>query len=136
MNPQSDFINPLSLPMLPGVRQKERTEIEQLDIEQYFTREDLDQMSAYEKIRYQNILLNHTMLQSLGIPISKPEWMTKPLKKSTARDPTSSSDEEWAPQDSVGPRRETSKYRYNIMNMLEKGTETENSLLEYKACFN
>ncbi len=109
------FIDPLSLPILPGVRQKEQADVKQLDIDQYFTRQDLDRMSAYEKIRYQNILLNHTMLQSLGIPISKPDWMMKPLKQSTGRMDRCSSDEEWAPSESGTANRGSSKCRYVIV---------------------
>ncbi|XP_071148205.1 histone-lysine N-methyltransferase PRDM9-like [Mytilus edulis] len=50
------------------------------DIDQYFTKMQLDNLSAYETLRYRNMKKNYEMMVKMGLPAQKPEFM-KALKQ-------------------------------------------------------
>ncbi|CAC5383651.1 PRDM7_9 [Mytilus coruscus] len=50
------------------------------DIDQYFTKMQLANLSAYETLRYRNMKKNYEMMVKMGLPAQKPEFM-KALKQ-------------------------------------------------------
>ncbi|XP_064595822.1 histone-lysine N-methyltransferase PRDM9-like [Liolophura sinensis] len=79
----------------------QRKEVEEeCNVDQHFSKAELAKMSQYEKKRYQNLKRNYLMLLSLGLPVTKPEFMMGPsARKRKMKTPVidSDSDEEWTP---------------------------------------
>ncbi|CAH1782439.1 unnamed protein product [Owenia fusiformis] len=87
-----------------------------ITIEEYFTKEELSNISAYERFRFRNIKQNYLMMMKIGIPIIKPDFMKN--KRGRKRPPPppsdSSSDEEWLPskeRQRDRPKRAIKPYR-------------------------
>ncbi|XP_069102059.1 histone-lysine N-methyltransferase PRDM9-like [Argopecten irradians] len=69
------------------------------DIDEFFTKAQLSNMSEYEKLRFRNMRKNYEMMASLGLPAIKPDFM-KSRRGRTKRkkvDLSDDSDDEWTP---------------------------------------
>ena len=72
-------------------------QLRKINIEKYFTTEELAEMGDYEKMRYRRIKQNYQAMLYYGLSISKPSFMQrhqKPLKNSNSCD----ENEEWTPR--------------------------------------
>jgi hypothetical protein len=91
-----------------AVGDDDEEQLRKLDVEQYFTRKELDGMCEYELMRYRKIVQNHATMHKLGLTLTKPwfvERFEKRLKNPKATEPSRPSidydaphDKDWTPQ--------------------------------------
>ena len=86
-------------PMLT-VGPDDEEQLRKIDIEKYFTREQLETMADIEKMRYRRIKQNYEAMLYYGLPIPKPSFMQKKKKatKVSNNSDNDEQDEEWRPR--------------------------------------
>ncbi|ESP03842.1 hypothetical protein LOTGIDRAFT_156439, partial [Lottia gigantea] len=73
------------------------------EVDSFFTKKQLEEMSDYEKNRYKNLRENYEMMVLMGLPVKKPGFMTAKWKRKKSVEDSESekeSDEEWTPNKS------------------------------------
>ncbi|XP_064647498.1 histone-lysine N-methyltransferase PRDM9-like [Lineus longissimus] len=83
--------------------------LEEIDVDQYFSKEELATIGDYEKLRYKNMVRNYLTMMYFGLPVSKPEFMSGPRRKVRVMMPVDSDSEEedWTP--SLARKKEKEK---------------------------
>ncbi|XP_078575263.1 uncharacterized protein LOC144861315 [Branchiostoma floridae x Branchiostoma japonicum] len=99
--------NPFASMIDPDFDMSKVPETEDIRIEQYFSKEELAELSKIEMTRYRNMKRNYDVMRMLGLPGKKPYFMKKNRRslvqpKEPPTPPLTSSeseeDEEWTPE--------------------------------------
>ncbi|XP_019622237.1 PREDICTED: histone-lysine N-methyltransferase PRDM9-like [Branchiostoma belcheri] len=103
----SGSTNPFANMIDPDFDMSKVPETEDIRIEQYFSKEELAELSKIEMTRYRNMKRNYDVMRMLGLPGKKPYFMEKNRRslvqpKEPPTPPLTSSeeeeDEEWTPE--------------------------------------
>ncbi|XP_078287838.1 histone-lysine N-methyltransferase PRDM7-like [Rhinoraja longicauda] len=98
------------------------------DIAGYFSKEEFQEISDWEKLRYKNVKRNYEAMLAVGLDVPKPEFMTnRRRRRQTQVYESSESDEDWTPKlltknakllgsTSEEPTKQTGKIIYNLRN--------------------
>ncbi|XP_078251461.1 histone-lysine N-methyltransferase PRDM9-like [Rhinoraja longicauda] len=98
------------------------------DIAGYFSKEEFQEISYWEKLRYKNVKRNYEAMLAVGLDVPKPEFMTnRRRRRQTQVYESSESDEDWTPKlltknakllgsTSEEPTKQTGKIIYNLRN--------------------
>ena len=83
-------------------------QLRKLNVEQYFTRKELETICEYELMRYRKVVQNHTVLHQLGLTLTKPWFVERYEKRIRNRknpepaepviDYDAPHDQDWTPQ--------------------------------------
>ncbi|XP_064645917.1 histone-lysine N-methyltransferase PRDM9-like [Lineus longissimus] len=83
--------------------------LEEIDVDQYFSKEELATIGDYEKLRYKNMVRNYLTMLYFGLPVAKPEFMSGPRRRMKVMMPvdSDSDEEDWTP--SLARKKEKEK---------------------------